>query len=149
MSIGKKLTELLKSQGIEEIELAQHLGISPERLSNYLDDKREPEINMLNKAAKYLSVSLDYFVDEPMDMQEQYCQGLTLGYIENLVGQLDDHQKLVNYLAYEIDNISQETITDKRIYAYMLELSNSRIEEICEELDKYTLKERKRILRVG
>ena len=148
MSIGKKLQELLKIQEISEIDLAKHLGISPTRLSDYLNDTREPSFEMLNKAANYLSVSLNYFA-YPVDMQEQYCHGITLGHIEDIHSTLNNHQKLVDYLIYEIADLSGETLDNSRIYAYMLELSNTHIEEICKELDNYILKERKRILGVA
>lgn len=145
MSIGKKLNELLQSQGIEEAELAEQLGISLEELSDYLNNRQEPDTNMLNKAAKYLSVSPDYFA-EPTDIQAQICQGLSLGYIEDIQGHLADHQKLVDYLICEISNLSHHTLNDKHVYTYMLELSNCRVDQICKELDNYILRERKRIL---
>lgn len=59
--IGKKLKYLLKSTKRKQIDLAKYLGISPSRLSNYLSDKREPDLDMLAEMAKYLSVDLNYF----------------------------------------------------------------------------------------
>jgi transcriptional regulator with XRE-family HTH domain len=59
--IGKKLKDLIRSRGIRQIKLAKFLGISPSRLSNYLSDKREPDLEMLSKMAKYLDVDLNYF----------------------------------------------------------------------------------------
>jgi transcriptional regulator with XRE-family HTH domain len=59
--IGKKLKDLIRSRGIRQIKLAKFLGISPSRLSNYLSDKREPDLEMLSKMAKYLEVDLNYF----------------------------------------------------------------------------------------
>ncbi len=61
--IGKKLKELIKLRNIKQIKLAKYVGISPSRLSNYLSDKREPDIEMLAKMARYLSVDLNYFTD--------------------------------------------------------------------------------------
>ena len=61
--IGKKLKELIKQQNIKQIKLAKYVGISPSRLSNYLSDKREPDLDMLAKMAKYLNVDLNYFTD--------------------------------------------------------------------------------------
>lgn len=59
--IGKKLKYLLKSTKRKQIDLAKYLGISPSRLSNYLSDKREPDLDMLAEMAKYLGVDLNYF----------------------------------------------------------------------------------------
>ena len=148
MSIGKKLQELLRIQEIPEIDLAKHLGISPVRLSNYLSDKNEPDIAMLEKAAKYLSVSLNYFT-YPLDMQEEHCQSITLGYVEDVHISLNNHQRLVDYLIYEIAELNAGTLSNAGIYAYMLELSNAHVEEICKEIEECILKERKRILGVG
>ncbi len=61
--IGKKLKELIKVRNIKQIKLAKYVGISPSRLSNYLSDKREPDLEMLAKMAKYLNVDLNYFTD--------------------------------------------------------------------------------------
>lgn len=61
--IGKKLKELITQKSIKQIKLAKYLGISPSRLSNYLSDKREPDLEMLAKMAKYLGVDLNYFTD--------------------------------------------------------------------------------------
>ena len=59
--IGKKLKELIHQRNIKQIKLAKYLGISPSRLSNYLSDKREPDLEMLAKMARYLGVDLNYF----------------------------------------------------------------------------------------
>ena len=85
---------------------------------------------------------------ERMDIQEQPCLGVTFGCIESIHNALDSHQRLVDYLIYEVSELSEETIDNRHIYAYMLELSNSRIEDICTELDEFIMKERKRIFRV-
>ncbi len=61
--IGKKLKELIKLQNIKQIKLANAIGISASRLSNYLADKREPDLDMLARMAKFLNVNMNYFAD--------------------------------------------------------------------------------------
>lgn len=61
--IGDKIRQLLKLHGIKQTQLAQHLEISTSRLSNYLSNNREPDLNILSKIAKYLSTDLNYFSD--------------------------------------------------------------------------------------
>ncbi|MDR2869872.1 MAG: helix-turn-helix domain-containing protein [Deferribacteraceae bacterium] len=61
--IGKKLKDLLKARDIEQIQLARAVGISPSRLANYLSDKREPDLDMLTRMAKFLGVDVNYFAD--------------------------------------------------------------------------------------
>jgi transcriptional regulator with XRE-family HTH domain len=65
--IGKKLKDLIKERNIKQINLAQHVGISPSRLSNYLSDKREPDLEILAAMALYLSVDLNYFAEVKFD----------------------------------------------------------------------------------
>ncbi|MDR2869534.1 MAG: helix-turn-helix transcriptional regulator [Deferribacteraceae bacterium] len=65
--IGKKLKELIKKRNIKQIVLAKHVGISPSRLSNYLSDKREPDLDMLAKMAKFLGKDLNFFSDVEFD----------------------------------------------------------------------------------
>lgn len=148
MSIGKKLQKLLRIQEIPEIDLAKHLGISPARLSNYLSDRSEPDLATLEKAAKYLSVSLSYFT-YPLDMQDQLCQSITLGCIEDIHTSLVNHQRLVDYLIFEIAELNAGTMLNADIYAYMLELSNAHVDDICKEIEECIMKERKRILEVA
>lgn len=61
MSIGQKLKHLIREQNVKQIRLADAMGLSPSRLSNYLADKREPDLEMLAGMAKYLGVDLNYF----------------------------------------------------------------------------------------
>ncbi len=60
-TIGKKLKYLIKEHNIKQIKLADAMGLSPSRLSNYLSDKREPDLEMLSSIANYLGVDLNYF----------------------------------------------------------------------------------------
>ena len=59
--IGQKLKKLIKIRNVKQIELANELGLSPSRLSNYLTDKREPNLETLIIIAKYFDVDLNYF----------------------------------------------------------------------------------------
>lgn len=69
--IGKKLKELIKEQKVKQMKLAKYLGISPSRLSNYLSDKREPDLDMLAKMAHYLNVDLNYFSEIDFNMTDR------------------------------------------------------------------------------
>lgn len=59
--IGKKIKDLLIVTNKKQIELANYLNISASRLSNYLSDKREPDIQMLVEMAMFFGVDLNYF----------------------------------------------------------------------------------------
>lgn len=61
MTIGKKLAQLMYSHNVKEMVLAKHLGISPTRLNNYINDKSTPNMDLLANIASYFSVELSYF----------------------------------------------------------------------------------------
>ncbi|MBQ3033819.1 MAG: helix-turn-helix transcriptional regulator [Deferribacterales bacterium] len=57
--LGKRLRKFIRNLKVKQVELAEHLGISPSRLSNYLSDKREPDFVMLIEMVKYLGTDLN------------------------------------------------------------------------------------------
>lgn len=61
MGIGARLRYILKIKGIKHKDLAEYLGISASRLSNYMNDKREPDFNTLVRIAAYIKEPLDTF----------------------------------------------------------------------------------------
>jgi transcriptional regulator with XRE-family HTH domain len=88
--IGKKLKELLQSTNTKQVQLAKFIGISPSRLSNYLADKREPDLVMLSKMAHYLNVDLNYFAHgavatpSPVVVSEPVALREVVGLVRNL-----------------------------------------------------------------
>ena len=68
MKFGERLIQARKNVGLQQNQLAELLEISPQRLSYWENNKRQPDILMLKKIAKLLNVSLDYLVcmdDDP------------------------------------------------------------------------------------
>ena len=57
---GNRIIELRKEQGITQSELAKKIGISRSALSLYEIEKREPDIDTLNRLASYFNVWVDY-----------------------------------------------------------------------------------------
>lgn len=100
--IGKKLKELIRQRGIKQVELARYVGISPSRLSNYLSDKREPDLEMLARMAKFMSVDLNYFSDIRFTARPEndYATISTGGYVvaESSASYGDDDSSLVPLL---------------------------------------------------
>jgi len=58
MSIGKKIIDFRKSQGISRKELAARLNIPYTTLRNYETDDREPSLATLGKIAKALGTNV-------------------------------------------------------------------------------------------
>lgn len=59
--IGKKLKALRKTKHMTQQELSDLLGIQRATISNYEIGRRSPHITELERIAKALGVSLDYF----------------------------------------------------------------------------------------
>ncbi len=148
MPIGKKLREFLKIQGMKEHKLAEYLGISPERLSSYPHRKRESDTDIPDNEDKPLPADQDGLTRDPQSVRECNCEGLTIGFIEDMLCILSNHHRLADYLTCNIGELSTETLDDKDVYAYALGLSNDRIEKLCKELDDCILAERRRILEI-
>lgn len=71
MTLGEKIYQLRKNNGISQTELANQLGVSRQAVSKWELDESAPEIEKLVALAKLFSVSTDFLLgcDEP---QEQY-----------------------------------------------------------------------------
>lgn len=59
---GKRIVELRKRQGLTQAELARTMGISRSALSLYEIEKREPDIETLNKLASLFNVPVGYIL---------------------------------------------------------------------------------------
>lgn len=59
---GKRIVKLRKGQGLTQTELAEKMGISRSALSLYEIEKREPDIETLNKLATLFNVPVGYIL---------------------------------------------------------------------------------------
>ena len=59
-----QLKELRKKAGISLKELGEILGVAESTVSLYENSKREASYSILNKAAKYFGVSVDYLISD-------------------------------------------------------------------------------------
>ena len=59
----KGLVEIRKKKGYSQLKVALDLSISREALSYYENDKRSPDIEMLNIMSDYFNVSIDYLIN--------------------------------------------------------------------------------------
>ncbi len=59
----KYLILLRKNRGLTQKNVAEQLGISPQAYANYEAGRREPDIQMLMKLARYFQVSLDELLE--------------------------------------------------------------------------------------
>ena len=62
--LNERIKELRVASGINQVELAQRLGVSKQSVSNWENDNIQPSIDMLVKIAHTFSVSTDYLLGE-------------------------------------------------------------------------------------
>lgn len=67
---GQKIKELRKSHQLTQAELASSIGISRPALSLYEAERREPDIDLLNKLAIFFNVSVDYIIGDFNDRND-------------------------------------------------------------------------------
>ncbi len=68
---GNRLKELRSYKDINQLEIANHLGISRQAYGKYENENRQPDYNTLVKIADYFDVSLDYLLGRT-DVQTPY-----------------------------------------------------------------------------
>lgn len=61
--LGEKIKVLRTSRGLNQIELANGIGVTKQCVSNWENDNIMPSIEMLVKLAIYFNVSTDYLLD--------------------------------------------------------------------------------------
>ncbi|WP_022852065.1 helix-turn-helix domain-containing protein [Limisalsivibrio acetivorans] len=62
--IGSRLKELIKQNNIKQKDLCEATGISSSRISNYIHNNRNPDLETLSRIAAFFKVELDYFVQD-------------------------------------------------------------------------------------
>lgn len=62
--LGKKLKELRKNRKISQQVIADYFGVTRGTVSNWEIGRREPDLETLEKLAKFYGVSLNYFQNE-------------------------------------------------------------------------------------
>lgn len=58
--LGDRITELLKEKNITQKDLAMMIGVTESALSRYINNEREPKIEVLANLATALDTTVDY-----------------------------------------------------------------------------------------
>ena len=72
MSIGGKIVQLMKQEGMTQKELADKINVTEASMSRYLKDKRIPRIDVLANIAKVFNVSIEFLQGE--DEVNEVCE---------------------------------------------------------------------------
>ena len=81
-TFGKRLTEIMQENGINRAALKDATGISFQSISNYLNDKRKPDCEMVAAIAKALNISADYL----LGLSEVSTRNETIQGVHDLTG---------------------------------------------------------------
>lgn len=73
MTLGTKIKNLRKRNGLTQSELASKLGISPSAVGMYEQDRREPDRRILGRLCEIFDVNGDYFIGADKD---EYSGGI-------------------------------------------------------------------------
>lgn len=58
--LGDRITELLKEKNMAQKDLAMMIGVTESALSRYINNEREPKIEVLANLATVLDTTVDY-----------------------------------------------------------------------------------------
>ena len=59
LTLGELISYALKEQGKSQAELARELGISPSRVSDFVNDKSEPSLSLTRRICQVLGLSAE------------------------------------------------------------------------------------------
>lgn len=60
--IAERIRELMKEEGLNQVKLADKIGVKQNTISAWLLEKKEPCITSLWLLADYFNVSIDYLI---------------------------------------------------------------------------------------
>ena len=60
--VSERIRELMKEQGLNQVRLAERIGVRQNTISAWLLNKKEPSINSLWLLADSFDVEIDYIV---------------------------------------------------------------------------------------
>lgn len=99
MQFGDTFAELRRDKGLKQCELGEILHISPQVISSYERNIRQPSIEMLIEFAKFFNVSVDYLLgltDHPISpsvLETEFSDGVTYSSVLNILPRLNPEQR--------------------------------------------------------
>jgi len=138
-----RLNDLLKEQKITQKELSEFIGVSKQSISFYVNGKRIPDIEILNRICEYFNVSADYLLgrtnvrssnvedqgiherlglsDRAIDMLEKYNKkfgGMRLIPVVNILIEQErpvEFIEIAEYLTREKKKMEEEGVSKEEI----------------------------------
>jgi transcriptional regulator with XRE-family HTH domain len=88
---AKRLKQLRAERGVNQVELAQAMGVTQGTVGNWETAKREPDSDMLRKLAEYFAVPIDFLLggDEELALITRRLAGVPDADRELLINNLN------------------------------------------------------------
>ncbi|HIR27390.1 MAG TPA: helix-turn-helix transcriptional regulator [Candidatus Choladousia intestinigallinarum] len=86
---GEIVKKLRKSYGLSQVELAKHLNVTKQAVSNWENNNILPSIDMLIRISDFFSVSCDFLLEKD-DRNYIQVDGLTLEQIAHVQQIIND-----------------------------------------------------------
>lgn len=116
---GKRLKRLRQEKDVVLVDLADHLDTTQSTLSKYENGKRVPNIEMLDRIAKYFDVTTDFLIGNT-DTRQPY------NYYPGTDESIVEIRKTVLKYGYDIKDMTNDEISRRIVKALKLD-----------ELDKF------------
>lgn len=95
MGYSDKLNRLCLLRGMDQITLAQKVGISKSSMSRILNGAQEPKLLLASKLASVLGVTLDFLINESDDVE-------SAGNVQELTAEQITILSIVERLGYDV-----------------------------------------------
>lgn len=144
MNLGDKIKDIREFNGLTQKQLAETLGVSAVTVTRYENGDREPNIDMLEKIAHKLNVSVGIFFNNNHLKTNNSKSGFSFtfffpddkyieeakDYLKELINLLEESQESISILS----NLSQKlNISKSQLITYLSSLTNYSIGDITSE----------------
>lgn len=92
--LGEQIKSLRLARGINQVALANQLGVTKQCVSNWENNNILPSIDMLKKIATYFSCTTDYLLELENNRVFIDTDGMTLEQVAHIQLLVDDIKKL-------------------------------------------------------
>ena len=65
--VAERIAELMKENNLNQVRLAEKIGVKQNTISSWLSKKKEPSINSLWLLADFFEVDIDYLIGRKDD----------------------------------------------------------------------------------
>jgi transcriptional regulator with XRE-family HTH domain len=107
-TLGTRLHELIKETGLDQKEISGRLKMKRSTFSGYINDKREPKLEVLKQIAGYFNVTTDYLVGHSDERNIYY------NHLSEELNQFVREQENEEYILLARDLKARAKVNEKR-----------------------------------